>query len=586
MDTICSRWVARLHFTASRATLETLTLLLILLLGGVLRSWNATVGLPVLYEHDEIFEVHRSLELLRGEYNFYRTKGMYFYFLSLIGWIYGGFEILQGTFPDLKSFITYSLVHPGEMVLLSRYLCSTFGVISIFLIYRLGKQNFSTESFGPLLLALAWATCGLASWVSRWGLIESTVVLFSLLAFSKILLLFENRSRLVYMWAGFFIAAATATKVYGILLFLPLVFAHVMVHDGYNVKTIGATMVDRKLMLAFSIFALSLLVFNPSIPVQLVKSVDGGILPDLSADTEEIYPLFFYFQHVRWNLGNLGLVFFCIGAIAATIRFNRKILTCAIFALSFFLVLGLKKEAVFIYERYLLASLPFFFLISVYGLEVSWRWVRDQISLLQRRQWLGRTVILVAALGFMWNGLSMLFANPVMGHPFVPVHQQAMEWFTAHVPGGATVVIRGEARPWPGNQNLPIFDLKENYLRQYEEKRAEGRTPAEIDYFLDLAQANDVTRYNLVNETRYVLWKTPQDYIGDQGAEYFVVDVEHFDTNFTSRRSYAATESRRKFYRLLRSSPEVTLAKAFHGYTITGGARTIEVYKVIKPRKG
>ncbi len=567
--------------TMSRSTLESLALISVLVVGAALRFWNITVGLPTLYVHDEIFEVHRALELLRGEYNFYRIKGVFFYLLSFLSGAYGAWLVLQGQFSDLGDFVSYSLVHPGDIILLSRLLCAALGTLSIYLVYRLGKQIFPVDSPGPLVLTLAWATCGLATWTSKWGLIETTVLVFGLLAFFPIFRLFENSSQNMYGLAGLLIAAATATKIYGVLLLLPLVFAHVSAHGGN--RKLWRTLFQGKVALALLVFAIALVVLNPAI---LVKSMEigegGGIIPKLSVDTEEIYPLPFYVKHVRWNLGLVGSVLFLIGAATALGRFDKKVCTCAIFAVSFLLALGLRKEAVLIYDRYLLVSLPFFFIVAAYGLEVVWQWAQGLLSMPLKR--LAQPMASVAvALAFTWNGATILLANPVMGKPFVPVYQQALEWFEQHVPGGATVVIRGETRPWPGNQSLPIFDLKENYLRVYETKKQAGKTPAEIAYLLDLGMADDVTRYNLVNETRYVIWKRPDEYITQNGAEYFVVDVEYFDGQVGARRSSRATLSRRAFYQRLRESGDVVLLKAFQGYAVTGSPRTIEVYAVVAP---
>lgn len=564
-----------------RSTLETLAIFSVLVVGGALRYWNTTIGLPTLYEHDEIFEVHRALELLRGEYNFSRTKGMYYYLLSFMSGIYGVLLILQGYFSDFRSFISYSLVHPGNIILLSRLLCATLGTFSIFLIYRLGKLIFGTNSPSPLLLAIAWATCGLATWIAKWGLIETTVMVFGLLAFFPILNLAKNSSRSIYILAGLLIAAATATKVYGVLLFLPLVCAHVIAHEGNTLGKIGRTLFHGKVILAFFVFGVSLQILNPTFLVTWIESGGGsGIIPTFSVDRNEIYPLPFYLNHLRWNLGNLGFIFFLVGAVTAIKRFDQKVCICTIFAASFFLALGLKKEAVLIYERYLLISLPFFFIVAVYGFEVTWRWGQDLFSLPRMKQVFGRTAVILVGFSFVWNGGTMLVQYPGKWEPFIPVHQVALEWFEKHVPPGSTVVIRGETRPWPGNQNLPIFDLEENYVRQYEAKKQIGKNLAETQYLLDLAKAGDLVRYNLVNETRYVIWKDPEEYIKENMAEYFVVDVEHFSSQFTSTRSLQATLSRREFYQLLRDSGEATLVKTFQGYTVTGGPRTIEVYKV------
>jgi len=567
----------------SRPTLEFVAILSILMCSSVLRYWNVTVGLPTLYVHDEIFEVHRALELLRGEYNFVRMKGVYFYGLSCLSGIYGILLVVRGHFSDLGSFVAYSLVHPGDIVLLSRVICATLGTLSVYLVYRLGKVVYSKESPGPLLLALAWATCALAVWTSKWGLIETLVVVFGIAAFFPILHIVKNPNKPSYIFSGILIAAATATKVYGVLLFLPLVFAHIIAKKSMTGMRVWQALYDGKLILSFCVFVTSLFVLNPVLFKPLMGS--GEIIQKLSADTKEIYPLAHYFTYLRWNLGNMGFVLFVVGAVIAVVRFDKKVCICGFFALSFFLALGLKKEAVFIYDRYLLISLPLFFVVAVYGVEGTVRWLQEWI----RPPWLRilakESVVMVAALGFAWNGIAMLMANPVMGTTFSPVYEQALVWFEKNIPEGATVVVRGETRPWPGNQSLPLYDTEENYLRLYAQKKQQGKSPAEIDYIKELAKAKGLVRYNLVNETRYVTWKHPDEYIKKNGAQYFVVDVEYFTGEVGAKRSLQATLSRRKFYNDLRESDSVRLLKTFHGRGVTGVSRTIEIYKVNEIRE-
>lgn len=569
--------------TVSRSTLELLALVSILVFGATLRFWNITLGLPDLYVHDEVFEIHRALELLRGEYNFYRTKGMYFYLLSIMSYFYGMVLIFLGYFSDLKSFIVHSIVHPGDIILLSRLLCATLGTLSIYLIYRLGSQIFLKDSPGFFLLPIAWATCGLAAWVSKWGLIETTLTVFGILAFFPILKLWEDRSPSVYILAGFLIACATATKVYGVLLFLPLIFAHVLGNERATVRTACRAIFQGKFIIASLIFVVSLLILNPAIPASLMKAGDlNTVIPQLSIDGNEIYPFPFYFKHLRWNLGMLGVSFFAIGVVVAAIRFDKKVLTCAMFALCFFLILGFRKESVLIYARYLLISLPFFFIVAVFGFDIVWRWGQAFFHREGMKRLVRQTAVVVMVVGFSWNGLDTLLANPVMGKSFVPVYQEALKWFEAHVPEGTTVVVRGETRPWPGNQSLPLFDLEENYRNQYEVKKQEGKTFSEIGFLLELASAHDVVRYNLINENRKTIWKEPKEYVKD-GAEYFVVDVEYFSGQVGSKRSLMSIQSRQKFYELLQQSSSVTLAKTFQGLAVTGAERTIEVYKVKEP---
>jgi len=568
-----------------KGLLETTALILIVMAGGVLRFWHITIGLPDLYVNDEIFEIHRALELLRGEYNFNRIKGMYFYLLALISHAYAASLILRGFFTDLNSFVSYSLVHPGEIVLLSRMTTACLGTFSIYLLYLLGKKIFTKDSLCPLLLALAWATCGLATWEAKWGLIETTLVFFGVLAFFPIINLLHDTSVKNYVLAGVFIAAATATKIYGVLLIAPLAFAHCVAHHQLSASDVVQRLFHRKLILAVLVFGISLFLFNPPIILHYLNvGLSQGVVPTGQSDVPEILPFSIYFNQLRWNLGGMGFLFLLVGLVVAIRRRKQTVATCAVFACVFFVALAFRKESTHIYTRYLLLSLPPFFIVAVYGFDV----VRMKIMALfpseSTQKLASTTLVALVAIVMTWNGLSELLPRAVYGNTFSPVQGQVLRWFKNYAPPGSTVVMRGNSRPWPGNQTIPLFDLEENYWQKYKSEKRSGKTPAEIAFLVDLAQAENISRFNLILEDRHTTWKSPDAYV-QMGAEYFVIDVEYFGGKAWAKWSLSATESRDNFYQLLHQSKGIELVKKFEGMTVLGAPRTIEIYQARKSIK-
>ena len=563
-------------------SIEKLCLLLILLLGGLLRFWNIASGLPDLYVHDEIFEVHRALELLRGEYNFYRTKGMFYLLLALVSGIYGLWLIAMGSFANLGDFVSHFIVHPGDIVFLSRVTTASLGTFSIYLMYLLSRRLFPGDFSGPrLLLPLGWSTCGMSVWLAKWGLIETALVTFGILAFFPILRILHAKRLRDYVYSGLLIAAATATKLYGVMLLLPFSLSHFLSNQWASDTPILSKLFHRKLMVALLVFVCAVVILSPELMGHYLRvGLNEGMLPTIETDTPKIFTMPYYLNALRWNLGNGMLPFLLFGMLVGFKRLQKDICIIVFFALAFFIALGLRKESLFIADRYLLLSLPMFFIVLVYGVEV----VREKVLVVlvsqNQQKLVSSGVVVIVGCVMAWNGMETLLANPLYQTSFSPAREKALCWVEQHIPPGSKVVLRGEQRPWPGNSTLPLYDLREHYLKQYETvKNLPEREPS-LRFLLDLAHARDVNRYDLIMEDRYAIWKDPEAYI-KMGAEYFLVNVEYFQGQIGSQRSLKAAVSRQEFYRALQASHAVQLRKRFEGKTLQGGVRTIEVYQVV-----
>jgi len=119
---------------------------LIVLVGGVLRFIGITKGLPDLYVHDEIIEVHRALNLLQGDYQFNRVgKGFFFFIIAVEYFVLAMFEIALGRFNSLTEFVSQSMVHPGTAIFLGRITSALMGTISVYFMYLIGRSVFTED---------------------------------------------------------------------------------------------------------------------------------------------------------------------------------------------------------------------------------------------------------------------------------------------------------------------------------------------------------------------------------------------------------------------------------------------------------
>ena len=465
---------------------------------------------------------------------------------------------------------------------LSRVTTASLGTFSIYLMYLLSRRLFPGDFSGPrLLLPLAWSTCGMSVWLAKWGLIETTLVTLGILAFFPILRILHAKRLRDYVLSGLVIAAATATKLYGVMLLLPFSLAHFLSNQWVSPTPVFSKLFHQKLIVALLVFVSAVPILSPALLLHYLESGLGeGFLPTLKSDAPLILPIMYYLNVLRWNIGNSLLPFLLVGMVVGFIRFQKEICVVASFALVFFIALGLRKESLMIYDRYLLISLPMFFVVLVYGVEV----VREKVLVVLVGQNIQKLVssgvVVIVGCVMAWNGMETLLANPLYQTSFIPAREKALRWVEQHIPPGSNVVLRGEQRPWPGNSTLPLYDLREHYLKQYETVKNLPESEPSLRFLLDLAHAGDVKRYDLIMEDRYAIWENPEAYI-KLGAEYFLVNVEYFKGQIGSQRSLKAAASRQEFYKALQASQAVQLRKRFEGKTLQGGVRTIEVYQVV-----
>ena len=560
-----------------------IVLVLILTLGGLIRCWGVPSGLPDLFVHDEIYEVKRALQLLRGEYNFFRSgKGFFFYILSFIYAIYAFCMMALGRFDSLTEFVSFSLAHPGQMVFLSRATNAVVGTFSIYLIYLLGCRIWSKTFWNPaLLLAFAWATCWLAAWLANWGFVETCLVTLGILAFFPMLNIASGGSHKDYVLSGALIAAATATKLYGAGLLLPLWLAHFFAGPQVPIRNILLRIFDRKLYVAMVVFVAMWWALDPSFVVLLLFNTGLVDQSKFLFEIRDFAPethLMFYLTIIRWNIGNFLIPFLCIGLIAAAWKKKNDILICAGFSAIFTIIIGLHK-IYSAYDRYVLLVLPSFLIVAVHGIvvifDLLYRKIEEKINI--RLYW---PVVLAGIVMIGWNGLESLLRNDLYRKSFVPVAAEAKAWFEQNIPPQSRIIMKGE-QVWPGHQTVPLFDLKENYLKKYHEAVRTGRIFIDMEVLPDLALAEGVIRYDLTVVDRDNAWESLDTYI-DRGIEYFVIHVQQFQESVTESLPQTGKASRVLIYKALQNSSQVTLVKRFEGMTPQGGEQTIEVYTVIK----
>ena len=566
--------------------LTSAALMVIVGVGTLLRAWENRAGLPDGYLHDEIFEVHRALQLLRGDYDFWRLKGCYFLLLSIVYLFHGGVQVVLGQCESLSAYVAASVVQPGSVILLSRYVTLALSVASMLGMFVVARRTLPERPWRPDLMATClWAICPIAIWLGHWGLVETCFVTFAILSLIPILNITDGGGMRDYIAAGSLIALASATKRYGIVLALPLLLAHLNVVRLRHLASWRRALTDHRLIMAVVTLGLVVIVVNPAWVNYLLNKanvVSSPVVPD-EIDVPKSHHVRYYFNTVRWNVGTLLFLFSPIGLLVALKRRAAQAVVVMVFSIVFLGLLMSWKANHLVGGRYTMVTLPGLIIASVYGVSTIFDFLAARLSGVLRTSLVPATAAFVLGNG-VYNTVTSHAQYSVCSGDRVPVRTAARRWFDSEVPAGAKVVLMGQ-RVWPQHQTISIHDLAENYRRRHDAPMRKGIYLKNMSALLDFAKAEGLTRYDLTLVDRHDVWESLPDYI-DDGARYFVVDVLKFepecnDRRSIERRSIAGKHSRIALYNELKSSPSVELLKRFEGADFMGPRTIVEVYGVV-----
>lgn len=210
-----------------------LLLVLILMAGAYLRLHNLDWGLPEVFEEATPWrQAWEMWEFESGRLDFNPHFFHYPAFSFYIQWLGQALVYLvgrvSGAFSSPQHMLTAFTASPYRFFVVGRLITSLFGIGSIYLIYRLGK-DVSSPAVG--LLAASFLAFN-APHISRGQLINTDIplVFFILLAFVPILKIAAQGKRRHYIWAGVCVGLATGVKYPGLLTGAGIVAAHVFHH--------------------------------------------------------------------------------------------------------------------------------------------------------------------------------------------------------------------------------------------------------------------------------------------------------------------------------------------------------------------
>ena len=273
---------------------------------------------------------------------------------------------------------------PSAFYLMGRATAALCGVLTVAMLYQVGRKAYSTSA--GLLAALFLTVNVLHIDLSRRIGVDVPMVLLATVALYFAHGIVTTGRRTDYLMAALFAALATTTKLPGVLVLLPLLVAHT-----YNVASIGGGartwIVSRNLWLAAAVFCAVLIVTNPSIIfVADVLQYTFGSTPDVDDEVAEsaiaaagaltrpnLYVFYFnaMVDSMGWPLMLLGLA----GSAYALVRRAPADVMLLSYAAVNYVVIASTNSATLFYPRYALPIIVVLVLLAgrVLAELVQWR---------------------------------------------------------------------------------------------------------------------------------------------------------------------------------------------------------------------
>lgn len=202
---------------------ENTVLISILSLSAALMAWGITWGLPLRKGHiDEAVVVFYTMRFFTGDLNphvFFDYPTLYLYLLGALYSIFFLIGKLFGLFSSLDQFAgVYLHGDASAFYVIGRALSLFFGTGSVYLVYRIGKENFKNGLLPALLMALI----PINNLFAHYAMVDTAAVFFLLLAFFFFARSFNTDRPYALYLGSFILGLGTAAKYYPAVFFIPV----------------------------------------------------------------------------------------------------------------------------------------------------------------------------------------------------------------------------------------------------------------------------------------------------------------------------------------------------------------------------
>jgi len=437
---------------------ERILLTLIVLAAAFLRLYNLGWGLPEVFE--EATPWRQAWEMWGGatgrvDFNphFFNYPAFAFY----IQWAGQGLVYLAGRvtgeFSSTQDMLMAFEASPARFILVGRLITSLFGIASVYLIYRIGRDFFSPLAglVAAVFLALNFSHIRRGQFIAT----DVPLVFFILLAFIPIYKIATDGNRRHYIWAGVCVGLAAGVKYPGFLTGAGIVAAHVF-HDLSRRHSWKNIVFDPSLWMSG---AAALLVFFAVSPYCFLDY--SGFYRDFRFEQthmkvghfgapERLVSYHRYVISIIPAVLTLPVAFVALlGLVYGILKRRGLSIVLLTFPLVYFAVVGSWKTAA---DHYIFPAIPFLLVFAGLLLWTVFERVSPARSRLPRGLLLGVTTCLLLI-------PSVLQTYGFYAHPDTPDNRTiARGWVAANIERGAAVV-KEKYTPDLSPRDFVVFEL-------------------------------------------------------------------------------------------------------------------------------
>jgi 4-amino-4-deoxy-L-arabinose transferase-like glycosyltransferase len=191
----------------------------IFIIAAFLRFWGIWHGYPYSYYPDEQHFVNRAVSFGSGDLNphWFHKPALFMYLLFFEYGLYFIVGKILGFFSGIDSFAVYYFQNSWPFILIGRITVALFGIATVYMTYRIGKEhwNTSTGMYGSILLALSYGHVLAGQDVKA----DVPTTFFTAVSIYYLLKVVSQGYRTRdYVLSGIFAGLGTATKYYSIVL--------------------------------------------------------------------------------------------------------------------------------------------------------------------------------------------------------------------------------------------------------------------------------------------------------------------------------------------------------------------------------
>ena len=451
-----SRFTAGSLWARLRPGWAAVALLAILATAAYLRLRGISWGLPYSFQNaDESLMVEKGFSMARGNVNpgWFYYPSFFFAMLGALYWFTG--LVLHGA--AAASFVAPGalVLDPTPFFLSARLLVATCGVVSVYLLYRIGTEGYS-RSVG-LLAALFLAVTPLHVRYSHVAVTDVPAVTLGLLALLFFVRATQRRSGRALFAGALAAGLATSTKYNLGMLVLPAAVA-AWYACGDPARRRGVLSFTRHLASRVAMpMAIAFLVGSPFALLDLPH-----FLRDLSAQNRIVADGWLGFERVDsgywYNLAvnlpsSLGLVLVLLGmaglVLAAASR-RRVDFVLVPYVVVYYLYVSSWAELM---DRYLLPIVPLLIVLAVRAcvMLAGTTVVRRRVATFAT----AFSVVAVLAVAFVLPlQASIRYADALQG---VDVRTVAKSWVERHITSGAVIAAEPYGPPVVSRADLHLY---------------------------------------------------------------------------------------------------------------------------------